>query len=75
MNNGKNKKKRRIELGMVKCDECKYHEDTPVDEIYDPLTNEEWTIWGMYCNYYEREFECEYNPRDCPHYKPYKKED
>ena len=58
---------------MIHCTECKYHEDVPIDEIYDPLTNEEWTIWGMYCNKYDKEYEVDHKVDKCSYYQPYKK--
>ena len=60
---------------MIHCAECKYHEDVPIDEIYDPLTNEEWTIWGMYCNKHDKEYESDHKVDKCSYYQPYKKKE
>ncbi len=68
-----NKDKKRRMCTMIHCDECRYHEDIPLDEIYDPLTNEEWTIWGMYCNKYDKEYEFDHKVDKCSYYQPYKK--
>lgn len=39
---------------MVKCTECKYHLDSPIDYVIDGLTGEKLVEWGHYCPIHEQ---------------------
>lgn len=54
---------------MVKCTECKYHLDSPIDYVIDGLTGEKLVEWGHYCPIHEQLYT--EPPRECMDYTPY----